>query len=397
MKNETSTPTEISFTDTQTAFAARSNAELNRMYLLFASMNNPLLVKSGTAAVQLAMRLRVPFVKGIVKDWLFAHFCGGESIRDAEQAVQKLWEFKIGTILDYSVEGEKTDESFDHTRDELLRTIHRSEGATEIPFCVFKVTGVAPFDLLQKIQEKATLTAEEEAQWQRAQARVDAICGEAVARKVRIFIDAEETWIQETIDNLAKAMMKKYNTERAWVYNTYQAYTTSCLANLRRSNQEAVRDGYYLGVKLVRGAYMEKERERAAEKGYPSPIQPDKKASDTEFDQSLKYCIEKRARISLCAGSHNEYSNYYLTVLMDKYNIKKDDPEVWFAQLFGMSDHISYNLAAKGYNVAKYVPYGPVRSVLPYLFRRAQENTSIAGQSSREFRLIAEERKRRKG
>lgn len=385
----------ISFEDTETAFSFKSDAALKRSYLLFASMNFPRLVKFGTGFIRGALNFHLP-ISPILRETLFAHFCGGEDIEDCTNTIKLLADHHIGTILDYSVEGEKTEKGFDSTEKETLETIYKAADSPNMPFCVFKVTGVASTPLLTKVQEGTTLTAEEEKAWQRAQQRVENICETAYKKRVRIFIDAEETWIQGTIDAFADKMMAKYNKEHPIIYNTYQMYVASKYAQLEQDLEKAKAGKYFLGAKLVRGAYMEKERSRAEEKGYPDPIQPNKEASDRDFDKGLVFCIENRDSIALCAGTHNEDSSLYLTKLMEEHGIKKNDANVYFAQLFGMSDHISFNLAKAGYNVAKYVPYGPVKAVIPYLFRRAEENTSVAGQSSREFSLIKKEMKRRK-
>jgi proline dehydrogenase len=384
----------VSFDDTAIAFSAKSDKQLKKMYLLFASMNNNFLVGTGTAFMKTALRFNLP-VKGIIRNTIFEHFCGGETIEDCESTIQELSRFNIGSILDYSVEGEKSEAGFDNTTQETIRTIEKAAGNPLIPFSVFKVTGIAPFDLLAKVQAGLELTGSEKAAFARVQERVDLICRKAYEHKVRILIDGEESWIQETIDTLAYDMMKKYNQETAIVYNTYQMYLRNTLANLKKAFHYAALHNYYLGAKLVRGAYMEKEREEAERNGYPDPVQPDKESTDKDYDKALLYCMNEKQRIFLCAGTHNEYSNYYLTLLMDKHSLQPNDPRVYFAQLYGMSDNISYNLAKAGYNVAKYVPYGPIESVMPYLFRRAEENTSISGQSSREFKLIASEIKRR--
>lgn len=386
----------VSFDDTQTAFATRSDYELKKMNLLFWTMNNPLLVSTGTPLLQLAFKIKMPFVKPIVKNTLFEHFCGGETIEDSEKTVQQLAQAGIGTILDYSVEGEKSVEGFETTKNEIIRTIVRAKGAVTIPFCVFKVTGIGHSTILEKVQAKETLNAEEQAGWERVQQRMNEICEAAYQNKVRIFVDGEETWFQETIDNLTYQMMEKYNKEQAIIYNTYQMYTVDRLEKLKMAYQNAVENNYHVGAKLVRGAYMEKERRRAEEKGYPDPIQPDKLSADRDYDLGVEFCVEKRERIALCAGTHNELSCYLLVVLMEKHNIQKNDPNFYFAQLYGMSDNMSNNLAAAGYNVAKYVPYGAIKDVMPYLMRRADENTAIAGQSSREYLLIQKEIERRK-
>ncbi|OJJ14818.1 proline dehydrogenase [marine bacterium AO1-C] len=389
--------TPLSFEDTSIAFAHKSNQELRKMYWLFSIMNRRWMVKTGTGFVKWAFKFRIPLVKWAVKNTVFAHFCGGQSIEDSQQTINTLDKFNIGTILDYSVEGEKNEASFDHTTQETILTIEKaSQQPEKIPFCVFKMTGVASFDLMAKIQADESLTDAEQQAWARAQERVNKICQKAHAHSVRIFIDGEETWIQDTIDALTYDMMKKYNQDSPIVYNTYQMYRTASLGNLKAAFEEAEQGNYWLGAKLVRGAYMEKERARAQEKGYPDPIQPNKAASDQDFDAGLRFSMEQRHRIALCAGTHNEQSSLLLTQLIEQYQLPQNDPNIYFSQLFGMSDHISFNLAKAGYNVAKYVPYGPVASVMPYLIRRADENTSVAGQSSREFMLIRKEKKRRR-
>jgi proline dehydrogenase len=385
----------VSFDDTAIAFESKSDLELKKMHLLFAAMNSNMLVNTGTFFMKAALKFRLP-VKSPIKYTLFNHFCGGETIADCESAIQDLARYHIKTILDYSVEGEKTEEGFDATAKEIIATIERAKGDPNIPFSVFKVTGLASADILEKIQNRSPMTDPEIAGYERAKRRVDAICKKAYENKVRVFVDGEESWIQDTIDQLAYAMMEKYNKEEPIVYNTYQMYRKASLENLKKAFHYAAMNNYYLGAKLVRGAYMEKERDAARKRGLPDPIQPDKESTDRDFDTALVFCMNEKQRIALCAGSHNEQSNYYLTVLMEKHGIAPQDPRVYFAQLYGMSDHISYNLAKAGYNVAKYVPYGPLEAVMPYLFRRAEENTSISGQSSREFKLIQAELRRRK-
>ena len=385
----------ISFADTSVAFASKSDARLRKMYYLFAAMNNAPLVDFGTGALKLALKLHLP-VKGLIKYTIFEQFCGGETIADCEPVIRALHQYGVGTILDYSVEGEKNEAGFDATAREIIATIRKAAGNPAIPFSVFKITGVADTDLLGKVQSGQPLSAAEKAAFEKAKARVDAICREAFTHKVHVFIDGEETWIQGAIDGLAYDMMRQYNREDAIVWNTYQLYRHDMLDNLRKAVADAEREGYYLGAKLVRGAYMEKERNAAGQRGLPDPIQPDKNSTDDDFNEALRFCMDHLDRIRFCAGTHNEQSCYLLAQLMEAHHVPANDRRVWFAQLYGMSDNISYNLARAGYNVAKYVPYGPVRSVMPYLFRRAEENTSIAGQSSREFRLIEKEMQRRK-
>ncbi|MDX5418356.1 MAG: proline dehydrogenase family protein, partial [Hymenobacteraceae bacterium] len=386
--------TNVSFDDTAVAFSSKSDADLYKMYLLFKSMNNNKFVKLGGKLLNTAIKLHLP-VKFIIKPTIFNHFCGGETIEESERAIRELAKYNIGTILDYSVEGEGVDRSFDETRDEILRTVEKARGNKNIPFSVFKVTGLMRTDILEKVQAGEKLTPDEQGALERGRQRVNDICKRCHEADVRVFVDAEESWFQETIDNMAYEMMELYNKEKAIVYNTYQLYRHDRLDALVRDYENAVAKDYILGAKPVRGAYMEKERKRAIEMGYPSPINPTKEASDKLYDDGLRFCIDHIDRISICAGTHNEDSCYLLMELMDEKGIAPNDERVFFAQLFGMSDNLSYNLAYAGYNVAKYVPYGPVESVMPYLLRRANENTAIAGQSSREFSLISKEMERR--
>jgi proline dehydrogenase len=386
---------QISFEDTSVAFSYKSDAELKKANLIFSLVNHPSISKLATSSVRFAFAVGLP-VKGIIRKTAFDHFCGGETIEETEETVLKLAQYGVGTILDYSVEGEETEAGFDKTTAETILTIEKAHRSKHIPFCVFKVTGVAAFALLEKIQAKEQLSVSEQAAFEKVKDRVNRICAKAAEYKIPVLVDAEETWIQEPIDDLANAMMEKYNRTEAIVFNTFQLYRTASLQNLKDAYAAADNGNYFIGAKLVRGAYMEKERARAEKLGYPSPIQPTKEVSDEAFNAAIEFCVEKRDRISVMCGSHNEFSNHFLAELMDKNSIIHGDKRFWFAQLFGMSDNISFNLAKAGYNVAKYVPYGPVKSVMPYLFRRANENTSVAGQSSRELVLIRKELKRRK-
>jgi proline dehydrogenase len=396
--SEPTEPIVLDFSDTSIAFASKSDADLQRMHWLFGMMNYPALVDAGTFLVKttLALPFTKPLTRFIVKETLFKQFCGGEDIDDCLPVIEQLAQYGIGTILDYSVEGEKTEEGFERTTAEVLRTIDFAAQHPAVPFAVFKVTGIAPFTLLEKVSSKASLSAEEEKQWVEVQQRVHRLCEAAYHKGVRIFIDAEETWIQAAIDHLAYEMMKRFNRERAVVYNTYQLYRRDGLQLLKEAFAWAQEQGVYLGAKLVRGAYMEKERERAQELGYPDPIQPNKKKCDEDYNAALLFCLERIDRVAFCAGTHNEQSCLLLAQSMQEKDIAPQDERIYFAQLYGMSDHISFNLAKAGYRVAKYLPYGPVDAVVPYLIRRAEENTSIKGQSNREYRLISEEIKRRK-
>lgn len=385
----------IQFDDTSTAFSYKSDKQLRKANFIFTVVNNPVISPMATTMAKYALKLHVPFVKAIIRNTIFEHFCGGETIEESQKTIATLNKFHVGTILDYSVEGAKTEQGFDDTTTEILHTIEKAQGNNATPFCVFKVTGLADTPLLAKIQAKETLTPEESAAFGRVRDRVDQLCRKAFECSVRILIDAEETWIQEPIDDLAYEMMKKYNKQAAIVFNTFQMYRKDMNDNLRDAHGHSLRDGYHLGVKLVRGAYMEKEAARAEKEGYPNPIHDSKENTDKAFNKALQFCIDNIQNIVLMCGSHNDYSSKFLTVLMQKHGIAANDLRVWFAQLLGMSDHISFNLSKAGYNVAKYVPYGPVKAVMPYLIRRAQENTSVAGQSSRELQLIRKELKRR--
>lgn len=386
---------EISFEDTSTAFSYRSNADLRRADFIFSLVNHPWISALATGFTRFALNIGMP-IKGIIRKTAFNHFCGGETIEESKKVVDVLARYNVGTILDYSVEGEKTEEGFELAMNELLKNLENAKHTNHIPFSVFKVTAIASTSLLEKIQRKESLTVEEGKAFERVRSRVDRICSLAHSFDVPVLIDAEETWIQDPIDMLADEMMAKFNTKKALIFNTYQLYRKSTFQNLVSAYQDAEHKNYFLGAKLVRGAYMEKERERARQMGYESPIHPDKESTDKAFNEGLEFCIRHLSRISMMCGSHNEYSNLYLTELMEKFRISADDKRIWFGQLYGMSDNISFNLSAAGYNVAKYVPYGPVKAVMPYLFRRAAENTSVAGQSSRELILIRKELKRRR-
>jgi proline dehydrogenase len=385
----------ISFENLEVAFASKSDSDLKKMYLIFATINNNIAVSVGTKLANWAFAFGLP-IKGIMKKTMFGHFCGGEDIKDCQSAVDQLSRYHIKSILDYSVEGKGNEESFDATKNEILRTIERAAGDENMPFAVFKVTGLGDFGIMTKIQEGKPLDEKENAAFQNLKKRVDDLCKASFEADTKILVDAEESWFQEVIDQMAYEAMAKHNKKRCIVYNTYQMYRHDSLAKLKRDHQKALEQGYILGAKLVRGAYMEKERDRAEEKGYASPIQPNKDASDKDYDAALVYCIENIDSINLVSGTHNELSNILLTELIDRFGIKPSDERVYFAQLYGMSDNISFNLAKAGYNVVKYVPYGPVEKVMPYLSRRAEENTSVAGQSSREFALVKREISRRK-
>ena len=388
------TDIKLRFDDTSTAFSSQNNRELQKTHFLFTIMNNPNLVKVGTSLAKWAFQLRLP-IKSIVKNTVFSHFCGGESIDDCKYTIEQLGNYNIKTILDYAVEGTKDEASFDTTTTEILATIKKAANSPYIPFSVFKPTGIASFEILEKIHTLQTLTPEEEKAFERIKERFDTICSTAFKYGVKIMVDAEESWIQHPVDLIVEEMMQKYNKEQPIVFNTYQLYLSGTLSKLERDLNRAKNGSYYLGAKLVRGAYLEKERERAEENCYPDPTQFDKHSCDTDYNSALQLCINNIAQAGLVAATHNENSSNFLVSLMRQKGIPNNSSDIYFAQLYGMSDHISYNLANAGYNVVKYVPYGPVQKVMPYLFRRAEENTSIAGQSSRELKLIREEIARR--
>ena len=392
---------QLSFENTAIAFKGKDDAALRRSYWLFKLIGNPSMVRIGGALTNFALGIGFP-IGWLIKNNIFAQFCGGETVEECKAASARLAEYGIGTILDYSVEGKEKESDFDATADEIIRTIDAAKGNPHIPFCVFKVTGIARFELLEKQNEvvRGTLTQlaeKDQAEWNRVVQRVLLICQAAYDADQRIFIDAEDSWIQDAIDALCHDMMEKFNHQAPIVYNTVQLYRHDRLEFLKNAHAWAKEKGLHYAVKLVRGAYMEKEGKRAAEMCYQNPIQPSKEATDRDFNAGVKYCLDNLQNMALCCGSHNEESSMLLAQWMEERGVVKNDNRVAFAQLFGMSDHISYNLADAGYNVVKYLPYGPIKEVMPYLLRRAQENTSVKGQTSRELGLILKERKRRRG
>ena len=385
----------LSFDDTAIAFKHQNNKDLKQSFWLFKLISNNLLVKIGPFFTKMALAIKLP-ISGLIKVTIFKQFCGGETIAECTKTIQKLDDAGVGTILDYSVEGEDEELAFDLTAQEIINTIKKAvEMPKAIPFCVFKVTGIARFGLLQKINAKETLKDYENLEWNKALGRVEAICKTAYDAQKHLMIDAEESWIQEVIDDLSLQMMRKFNKEKAIIFNTYQLYRHDKLADLINDTTVAQVENFFLGAKLVRGAYMEKERKRAKEMGYPSPIQPDKASTDRDYDLAVAFCVDHLNQISFVAGTHNQNSCLLLTEKMEQLNINPADQRVYFSQLLGMSDNLSFNLSNAGYKVAKYVPYGHVKAVLPYLFRRAEENTAIAGQMGRELSLISKEIKRR--
>ncbi|MEQ1607154.1 MAG: proline dehydrogenase family protein [Pyrinomonadaceae bacterium] len=386
---------QLDLQDTATAFADKSDAQLKEKFRLFKLLNSPFLNSVGTAMTKFALNIGLP-VEGLIKSTIFEQFCGGETIDECEKTVGVLGNSHIGTILDYSVEGKSTEDDFDNTKNEILKTIKRAKNDPNIPFAVFKVTGIAPLGTLERLSRKKRLDAKSQAKCERIYKRVGEICEYAYSLGQPVFIDAEETWIQDAIDRLATDMMEKYNREQAIVFNTLQLYRTDRLQYLKDSRRQAKADGYILAVKLVRGAYMEKERERAEEMGYPSPIHATRAETDADFNAAVEYCLKHFKEIAFVAATHNEASTKLIAEMMNELGISPNHPNIYFSQLYGMGDNISYVLSSKGYNVSKYLPYGPVADTVPYLIRRAEENSSAAGQVSRELEMIGKELKRRK-
>lgn len=385
----------VDFQNLEIAFANQSNSDLRQTHQLFRVMNNAALVKTGKYLVNFAFALHLP-VKKIIENTIYRHFVGGTSIEDCAQTIRKLAQRNVGTILDYALEGEEDDAIFDATTNEVIRTIEYAHIHREVPFSAFKITGIGRFHLLEKVSEGNNLTSDEKSEFQRIIDRVDAIFKRGFELNVPILIDAEETWIQPVLDNLVIEMMRKYNKEKAIVQNTYQMYRTDSIERLMHHHKIALDEGFKFGLKIVRGAYMEKERARAAAMGYPSPIQPDKASTDRDFNKIIHYFVENIDTIDFMVATHNEESTQLLASLIDSKGLERNHPSIYFSQLYGMSDNLTYNLAANGFNVVKYVPYGEVKTMMPYLFRRAEENSSVKGQTSRELKLIEQEIRRRK-
>ena len=384
----------VFFEDTAVAFASQSDSQLRRTYWLFAIMNQRWAVNLGTFFIKLALKLHLP-VKNLIRRTIFTQFCGGETITECETTISNLASYRIQTILDYSVEEENNEPGFDRTVTEIQKTIDYAYVSGNVPFTVLKVSGIGSYELLEKVQLGNDLSPDEKAAFERVVNRIDYLCNYSFQKDIPIFIDAEESWIQSIIDSLAYQMMARYNREKAIVYNTFQCYKIETLRELKSAFLTAKEKGYRLGCKLVRGAYMERERVRARESQYCDPVHKSKAATDNDYNAAIDFCLDHIDCMAVCLGTHNEYSSTYCIEKMDKLGVPRNDPKIWFAQLLGMSDNITFNLAKGGYNVAKYVPYGPIEAVTPYLFRRAEENKSIAGQSSREYLLLREELKRR--
>ena len=387
--------TDLIFNDTEIAFSLKTDSELERAYFLFKMISIEPLVRIGTAATNFAIKAHLP-IEGLIRSTVFDHFCGGVNEEDCLSVIDNMYQKGVSSVLDYSVEGKESENEFDAARDKILKIIDFANEIDAIPIAVFKPSGFGRYYLYEKISRGGALSKKEEAEWSRVLERYDAVCKKAKAHDVAVLIDAEESWMQDACDVLITNLMIIYNTEKPIVYNTLQMYRHDRLAFLEQEHKKAKRGNYFLGFKLVRGAYLEKENERAEEKGYKSPICDTKFETDQNFNNGVHYMMDHLDCMSLFAGTHNEDSSYLLMNLMNEKKLLNNDPRIWFGQLYGMSDHISFNLANKGYNVAKYVPFGPVKDVMPYLIRRAEENTSVAGQTGRELALIKKEKKRRK-
>jgi proline dehydrogenase len=403
--------TTFSFDNTAIAFAHHSDQELKQAYWLFSAMGKPWLVKLGTRLAPWSIKAGLP-VKGLIRKTIFRQFVGGETLEETIPVARKLGQYHVQVILDYGVEGKEGEANYDHACEEFIRVINFAASQPNIPFMSVKVTGISRFALLEKLDAAmhaanagslirnyeaalASLSAEEKEEWNRVAKRIRQICEAASAAGVGFLVDAEDTWIQDPVDALTMLMMDEYNRERLVIYNTLQLYRHDRLAFLVDSYKAAKDRGFLLGAKLVRGAYMEKERKRAEEKGYPSPIQPTKEATDRDYNESVRFCVDHLDRVGLIVASHNEYSCLLTTELLQEKGLPLNHPHVHFSQLLGMSDNITYNLAEAGCSVSKYLPFGPIEDVVPYLMRRAQENTSVGGQTSRELSLIEKEMKRR--
>ncbi len=385
------------FSNTETAFKLKSNSDLKRAEFLFSCIKIPSITKLGTAVIRFAIKCKIPFAKMVVKKTLFKHFCGGETMQKCLPVVQKIYENGVYSVLDYSVEGKEVDETFDNTLMETLKIVEFAAENPSIPLTVFKPTGLGRLGLYEKVSCGAALSRDERTEWDKVVDRYYHICEECYRLSVPVMIDAEETWMQPAVDELTEELMRKFNKEQCIVWGTIQMYRTGRLDFLKSQKEKAEADGYLIGFKIVRGAYMEKERAMAEKMGYPSPIQPDKESTDRQYDEALEYMVKNVDRISLYSGTHNERSNEYLMELIDLHlGGQKNHPKIWFGQLYGMSDNISFNLGSLGYNVTKYLPYGAVGNVVPYLLRRAEENTSVAGQTGRELAFLRSELQRRK-
>lgn len=395
LTQETRQQTSISFSDIETAFASKTDKELRFSYFIFRMMQNGLFVSLSSSLSLLALKLYLPVIP-IIKATVFRQFCGGSNLEECSKVIEKLGKSGIGAILDFAVEGSTKEKDFEDTKNEIIRVIRFSKQNPDIPFACLKPSGIASQLLLEKMSSGKPVGEKEKADFEKIRKRLDEICSTAYQLDMPIYIDSEETWVQPAIDLLAEEMMRKYNGKKAIVATTLQMYRHDRLEYLTKLIEAGKKEGFVVGVKIVRGAYMEKENKRAKKMGYPTPINPTKEKTDHDYNEAMKLLVANLDYVELCAGTHNEESSMVVVNEMKKRNIPNNHPRIWFSQLFGMSDHISYNLAAAGCNVTKYLPYGPVRSTIPYLVRRAQENSAIAGQMGKEYKLIVKEIQRRK-
>ena len=385
----------VDFSNTEIAFLNKSNNELKKTARLFKLMNNALLVNLGSYLGVWATKWNLPLTSRFVESTVFYLFCGGKTLLECQPVIDKLYKYKALTVLDFGAEGKTTEEELDGALEEILKAVIFAASNASVPVVSTKLTALAQNQLLMKWQSQSPLSAVEQKAFERVSERVDALCSNAHRLGVKVFVDAEESWMQDTIDHLVEMMMEKYNREHVTVYNTYQLYRHDKLQDLKDAYEKASTNGYRLGAKLVRGAYMDKERKRAEEMGYPSPIQPDKEATDRHYNAAIRFCVDHYADLASCNASHNLESNLLQAQLIAERDLPRGHPHLNFCQLLGMSDFITFNLSEAGFNVAKYVVYGPIKEVVPYLVRRAQENTAITGEMSRELQFIVKEVKRR--
>jgi len=386
---------EFSLRDTAVAFSSLSDAELKRSVNLFRLMNNPTLVKVGSTLTRQALKLGLP-IKGVVKSTIFKQFCGGETIAESQTVLKKLSEHRVFTIMDYGKEAAETEEELEKTVHFLVKTLELAKADPHINIISSKISGLIRFSILEKVSANEKLSEQEAAEYKRGIHRVKFLSKAAYDSDVQVYFDAEESWIQPAIDDIVTLMMKYYNQENAIIFNTMQMYRHDRLEYLKNCFKSAQEENYTLAVKIVRGAYMEKERNRAELLEYDSPIQVDKASTDKDFNAAIDFCLENYDEITFCCATHNEESTLHLATSMINNGIERDTESIWFSQLYGMSDHLTFNLANAGFNAAKYLVYGPVSDVIPYLIRRAQENMSVSGDMSRELSFLSSEVKRRK-
>jgi proline dehydrogenase len=386
---------DLNFSNTEIAFSNKSDKELKKTAWLFKLMNNYNLVNIGSKLGLLAIKCRIPFTESIVRNTIFPQFCGGESLLDCQKSIDKLYEYNTLTVLDYGAEGKSDEDDLDAVMGETIRAIEMAASNNSVPLVVTKITGLVDNMILEKLQKNEVLSEGEKRKYLHLVERLGEICDKASELGVGIFVDAEESWIQDPIDELVLQMMEKYNKTKVTIFNTYQIYRVGKLAQLQSDHQRCLAKGVLFGAKVVRGAYMEKERARAEAQAYPSPIQPDKETCDKEYDEAMVYCIDHYETISSCLASHNAKSNMLQANLINERGIDKSHPHINFCQLYGMSDNITFNLSNAGYNAAKYMVYGPIKDVIPYLIRRTQENSSVTGEMGRELTMVSKELSRR--